>query len=1060
MSAKLPEQINKKGWPLPKSTKQFVKPPILLKSKGNLPGVLQKNKSEERADSDKNSESNLAIPQMKSAEPKIKGMKPKIKIPESKFNSFGGKVLKELPPLKIKPLSPKMKSMGGKELVHEKTESKGVEPKLKAIKSLKGIKFAKGMKVPKPNIKIPETKLKSMGIKERIEVKETQEQKSKRESVREPSLYTSNGSMQMVTLQKTESKDVFSLRGGGQDELKRKHSLLNKSKYFEKISILDKLKNQSVKPKGIGSETNSLPSLPGNWKLSSAPLGKEKVKHFSSPNSTVEKYGVIKTNGISISTELTKSVVSTKKEILKKGISKKMPPSLNNSVVRGKENNVKATINIQSRKEEEDENGEAKREAKGEAKREAKGEAKREEKEETKSNNIMVGVPDRSNREMVGPLSTFIKSSIVKNMNYINAFSRCSGNYMGKVTGPANPIGNFDKKPQHQGGKKNNEYNIQQCLHNGGMNSNVTLSPSVPFNECPYMSNYSPYYSFHNSIFQSATEKGRPICFPPGWYYLPMCEHIDPYGKIDPFGNIDKRGHNCSAFLNPTKGLKFMGQGNQLSEEITTNERKVRGKGKKEEMVMSKGADKGKMSREEGRNGKDIMVGAGYLKPLQFRNGVEWTSEDEKYLNADVSMEEERRKRKKEKQEKQKERTDKCGSKYIGDTRWYEIEQKLNNCRGVVVVDEERTECSESHHNIRSEDSGNEDDNEEDTWGNYIDESDDGQMYEYKRESDYARGPMCKDLCSEKHIDDNYEEETKHIDEEARNEFDYYDDTECDESEGECMTNRRKHILGKIKSKGKKEFKMERKKRENTQNRLEDKYNFDFDNIYKNYKIEYLKERLKWANEYLQKQEKAENGSNCNGNKKKKHMERLDDIAHLFLPKKKKHENLFDLSMNFCKISDNDKNDIINMLFSCRELEKLIEEQHCVLDMLDNDLRQVNASLKLPSTWNNFNNFEILQEAILNADENEPLPLNNTPLFIKGKVALIPKNLDTFFDKPVNLLKQDEEKITDDVSSHNVYSKPVDTPTNLKYMPKFAKATVKPKVSLLLKGGITTSDKK
>lgn len=147
-------------------------------------------------------------------------------------------------------------------------------------------------------------------------------------------------------------------------------------------------------------------------------------------------------------------------------------------------------------------------------------------------------------------------------------------------------------------------------------------------------------------------------------------------------------------------------------------------------------------------------------------------------------------------------------------------------------------------------------------------------------------------------------------------------------------------------------------------------------------------------------------------------------------------------------MSNNDKNDIINMLFSCRELEKLIEEQHCVLDMLDNDLREVNASLKLPATWDNLENFELLQENILKEDE-QGLPINNTPFFIKGKVALIPKDINTFFD---------DEKKGESTGKKDYYARQVvqmatqvNTPTPVKYVPKFTKAKVKPKVPLLLK---------
>ncbi|WBY56363.1 hypothetical protein Py17XNL_000704221 [Plasmodium yoelii yoelii] len=628
--------------------------------------------------------------------------------------------------------------------------------------------------------------------------------------------------------------------------------------------------------------------------------------------------------------------------------------------------------------------------------------------------NVLISMENRPRQ--IGPLTTYIESEILKNNNYMNAFSRVDGNYIGKVTGPpVTPLSMSDKIPQNESEQKY-EYNKVNNIEKGCNDSNNNNRFA---NNHLYASNFPMFFDPNNMNWNNKDQMNFPFIFYPGFgFYSPaFTEGIYPYSPMM------EECHNNE-------------NGDILDKENVDKERKNNKKN-----IPNKNKDK-------------TMVAGGHLKPLQFRNGAEWSSEDENLLNSDIAIYEgmERKSKKKEKEkekgkEKEKEKGKEKGKekeRYIGDSKWYDIEHKLNNCRGVIENDNYKGYKKKKKKN-----------------------SDTNVNINYESDTKYSN---CEDEFSSSCEKTYFESDTKN-------------DT-CSELSSD--EDRKYYNRSKRRSSNKKK---------NSNKYLEDEYDFNFDDLYKNYKIEYLKDKLKWANEYLKKREKREKRDNNDmisqdsedsniGNKylqksniknsikvKKENAKRLDDITHLFLPPPKKNENLFDLSLNFSKIDDSDKDDIINMLFLCRDLEKVIEEQHCILDMLDNDLAEVNNSLRLPPNWDNINNFEILQEHILNENDNNTnslngydgehnngLSLNNVPLFIKGKVSLVPKNLNHFFDNTDQSPPQTGQvsKNSDPIKNKNgtsTYSTPPETykSTN-KYMPKFVKARIKAKVPLLLKG--------
>ncbi|SBT44676.1 conserved Plasmodium protein, unknown function [Plasmodium ovale wallikeri] len=995
MNCKPPVQLSKKVGALPKSAKPFINPSFLIKNKGNLSQVLQKSQSSEKLQSEHNHEGNQGEPKVNLPKESSKAVKPKIKIPEAKFKSIELKLK-----LKPKPLEQKLDEQKLEEQKPAEQKPKPMHPKFKSLKTKPQIG---GMKPPEAKMKFPkskipppgakfnpsEVKFKTLVTKAKPAIGQTKEDGSNSE-LSDEHVKMAKSMIKMPPSPNEESHDSNEevVKENGNDK-SRKDTILNKSKYFDKKNILHVLKGKNGKEKsklmGAGPPPMTMPKVKFPFpseKEKAKEKAKEKVKEKTkektnvfSPatqkenskvnsvsSSPVQANLLVKKYTSSFSKEMVKSEISeknAKKEESEKEVANSEPQRIPTSPIKRKASMFKSTKNVSS----------------------SKVEQPNEHVRNLVKSDVMIGIADEM--PQIGPLSTRRESTLLQNTHYINAFSRFDGNYVGKVTGPPIPISSLDKTPQKLSEKKDYENE----LHHNTIHTNI---PS-PFVDFSHVVNF-PFHPFISNG-RSGSVETAPFVMYPGFYYMPAMA-CDPDWRYAT-GCIEA-------------GDKRSSKRGEMGEKISTHD--IR-KGRKSTATCDKGHGE--------------MVAGGHLKPLQFRHGADWDTDDEKFLNDDVYLEEQKEeetrkpKRGSTNKASAKNENAKGGQKsqYIGNSKWYDIERRLNNCRGVI----EDYNCS----------------------------------YYKDDESDESEGGSgCEEEADTRYEDEEgnesyYKEEGEHTYEE-----DMYND---------YALKGKKNSWDKRKKGGK-------KKRGQGKNSLNvgDAYNFNFDDLYKNYKIEYLNEKLKWANEYLNR--KADRGADKEESEeeigveerksaqrrtsshvghrvkdKKKHLERLDDIAHLFLPKKKNHENLFDLSLNFSRVSDNDKNDIINMLFSCRELEKLIEEQHCVLDMLDNDLKEVNASLKLPSNWDNFENFEILQENILN-EEEQGLPLNNTPLFIKGKVALVPKNLEPFLDKVP--LKRESAKVAE---TEKTVSQAYETPVNIKYIPKFAKAKVKQKIPLLMK---------
>ncbi|CDR94664.1 hypothetical protein, conserved [Babesia bigemina] len=115
--------------------------------------------------------------------------------------------------------------------------------------------------------------------------------------------------------------------------------------------------------------------------------------------------------------------------------------------------------------------------------------------------------------------------------------------------------------------------------------------------------------------------------------------------------------------------------------------------------------------------------------------------------------------------------------------------------------------------------------------------------------------------------------------------------------------------------------------------------------------------------------------------------DRWNFVDGFLKPRRKPFASMSELSQHFRHISSGDQSELIKLLLACRSLEKLIEEQHGVLDMLDHDLREAREMLRLPEHLRGL----CPQKVMGQPPQEEPFyPTSDIPLFIKGRVSLLP----------------------------------------------------------------------
>eukprot|EP00918_Siedleckia_nematoides_P040184 GHVU01087218.1.p1 GENE.GHVU01087218.1~~GHVU01087218.1.p1 ORF type:complete len:545 (-),score=74.78 GHVU01087218.1:239-1873(-) len=102
-------------------------------------------------------------------------------------------------------------------------------------------------------------------------------------------------------------------------------------------------------------------------------------------------------------------------------------------------------------------------------------------------------------------------------------------------------------------------------------------------------------------------------------------------------------------------------------------------------------------------------------------------------------------------------------------------------------------------------------------------------------------------------------------------------------------------------------------------------------------------------------------------------------------PRQTPFKSMTDMAAYFSGLQPDDQTDLISLLLSCRKLEKQLDEQQVVIDMLEHDLRQAQETLRFPPEWKDL---EVLDLSGLTTKDKAELPPSDLPLFLKGRVLL------------------------------------------------------------------------
>ncbi|EDO07494.1 uncharacterized protein BBOV_IV011420 [Babesia bovis T2Bo] len=115
--------------------------------------------------------------------------------------------------------------------------------------------------------------------------------------------------------------------------------------------------------------------------------------------------------------------------------------------------------------------------------------------------------------------------------------------------------------------------------------------------------------------------------------------------------------------------------------------------------------------------------------------------------------------------------------------------------------------------------------------------------------------------------------------------------------------------------------------------------------------------------------------------------DRWNFVDGFLKPRRKPFASMSELSRHFSNINRSDQSELIKLLLACRSLEKVIEEQHGVLDMLDHDIREARELLRLPEHLRGMSSKTLMGKP---PQQESFYPTSDIPLFIKGRVSLIP----------------------------------------------------------------------
>ncbi|KAH8740491.1 hypothetical protein FG386_000479, partial [Cryptosporidium ryanae] len=94
-------------------------------------------------------------------------------------------------------------------------------------------------------------------------------------------------------------------------------------------------------------------------------------------------------------------------------------------------------------------------------------------------------------------------------------------------------------------------------------------------------------------------------------------------------------------------------------------------------------------------------------------------------------------------------------------------------------------------------------------------------------------------------------------------------------------------------------------------------------------------------------------------------------VGGLSAARRRPYSSLTEMAAYFSNIEPQDQNDVIVMLLACRKLEKQIEEQQVIMQLLEHDLKEAQSLLRFPPEWRSLNSADIVGHS--------PLPIGQIP---------------------------------------------------------------------------------
>lgn len=104
-------------------------------------------------------------------------------------------------------------------------------------------------------------------------------------------------------------------------------------------------------------------------------------------------------------------------------------------------------------------------------------------------------------------------------------------------------------------------------------------------------------------------------------------------------------------------------------------------------------------------------------------------------------------------------------------------------------------------------------------------------------------------------------------------------------------------------------------------------------------------------------------------------------VGGLSAARRRPYSSLTEMAAYFSNIEPQDQNDVIVMLLACRKLEKQIEEQQVVMQLLEHDLKEAQSLLRFPPEWRSLSSNEVLGHSPLPAGQ---IPSTNDPPYVSN----------------------------------------------------------------------------